>query len=479
MLRKALVKDWSSFSDRVGDDFGNGNPLTDRVLGALRGDEWKRMRSIITPTFTSSKMKHMFGIMAECCHLLVKNLSKRIGTQPVDGVNCDTNDPVDGAQALVIDFRHPSGCYSMDVIAKCCFGTQTNSFDDPNDTFVKHVNNFFNVPLTKVLMYQFTPRWMTKLIGFGSTINENLDFLAHVTRTVIERRLNSEGPSLHKKDYDYLHLLIEASNDNEVDAETSDTDHESHHGHETSHESESIRELEKQRHPLTTDDIIANSINFLTVGYHNTSFLISFTIHNLCVYQDVQERLYQELKSISAKKSDSESAKKSDSDSSKNGGPLFDYESISGSKYLDAIISETLRLYPPGIWIERKVVGNGYTFTENNITIPKGGSIRLPIYNLHHDSRYWPEPEKFDPNRFLPKNKDKIVPYTYLPFGAGPRNCIGMRFALLEAKLAVAHLVMNFKFSPDSKTDIPLDVMNSSFLLSPKRLIVKIVKRMS
>lgn len=112
----------------------------------------------------------------------------------------------------------------------------------------------------------------------------------------------------------------------------------------------------------------------------------------------------------------------------------------------------------------------------------------IPIYGLHHDPEYYPEPEKFDPERFSPENKGKINQYVYLPFGAGPRNCIGefhnnlisgiicnpvlyayifvigMRFALAEVKVAIAHLVHNFMIEPSKKTLIPMKFSKASSL---------------
>jgi cytochrome P450 len=80
------------------------------------------------------------------------------------------------------------------------------------------------------------------------------------------------------------------------------------------------------------------------------------------------------------------------------------------------------------------------------LDVPKGTTLHIPIYAIHHDPQYYPNPNQFDPERFMPENKDRLVPYTYLPFGTGPRNCVGLRFALMNVKTAVANIIEKFKF---------------------------------
>ncbi|MCP4476964.1 MAG: cytochrome P450 [Planctomycetaceae bacterium] len=77
----------------------------------------------------------------------------------------------------------------------------------------------------------------------------------------------------------------------------------------------------------------------------------------------------------------------------------------------------------------------------NGVPFEKGMAVFIPIYTLHHDEQYWHDPEAFKPERFLPENKESITPYTYLPFGSGPRGCIGMRFAWMEMKMVVVRMM--------------------------------------
>ena len=89
-----------------------------------------------------------------------------------------------------------------------------------------------------------------------------------------------------------------------------------------------------------------------------------------------------------------------------------------------------------------------------DMDIPKGMLVQVPIYAIHYDPKIWPEPEKFDPYRFTSEEKAKHTAYDWIPFGSGPRNCIAMRLALAEVKIAVAYLVRAYKFVRCEKTEV-------------------------
>lgn len=127
---------------------------------------------------------------------------------------------------------------------------------------------------------------------------------------------------------------------------------------------------------------------------------------------------------------------------------------------------ETLRLYGPVFQLLR-TASRDYKIENSNLTIKEGTLTVIPIYAIHTDPEIYPEPEKFDPERFSEENKRDRHPMAYLPFGDGPRNCIGLRFGLMQTKIGLIQLLTNFKFSPSDKTTIPMTFDAQALILSP------------
>ncbi|KAL1397941.1 hypothetical protein pipiens_002460 [Culex pipiens pipiens] len=121
--------------------------------------------------------------------------------------------------------------------------------------------------------------------------------------------------------------------------------------------------------------------------------------------------------------------------------------------YMDMVVSESLRMWPVPL-IDRLCVRD-YSFDEGEglkFTIEKGACLWFPVHGIHHDAKYYPDPSKFDPERFSEANKGQINTSAYLPFGVGPRNCIRSRLALMKIKAIMYQLMLDFKFERTEKT---------------------------
>ncbi|KAH0550158.1 hypothetical protein KQX54_017803 [Cotesia glomerata] len=149
----------------------------------------------------------------------------------------------------------------------------------------------------------------------------------------------------------------------------------------------------------------------------------------------------------------------------RSGGEIT-YDGINNLKYLDKVMCETLRKYPPVNFTLRRST-QSYKFADINLTIPKGTTIWIPIFGIHYDSKYYKNPQVFDPERFNDEELNNRPQMSYLPFGLGPRNCIGLRFAKMEVKIALVKLLQTFKFDVCNKTDINYTINEKLFLLAP------------
>ncbi|KAH7975922.1 hypothetical protein HPB52_006799 [Rhipicephalus sanguineus] len=145
-------------------------------------------------------------------------------------------------------------------------------------------------------------------------------------------------------------------------------------------------------------------------------------------------------------------------------------------KYLNCVISESLRLYPPAVRYERTACQD-FVLGSTGIKLSKGCIVGIPVYAMHHSPEYFPDPEKFDPDRFSDENIGSVRPYSYLPFGAGPRNCIGMRFALQALKMCLLHVVHSVELVQTENTKVPLKMVVSFGLLTAEDITIGVRKR--
>jgi cytochrome P450 family 9 len=197
-------------------------------------------------------------------------------------------------------------------------------------------------------------------------------------------------------------------------------------------------------------DLAAQAFIFLLAGFDTVTTAMSFAAYELAVNPDVQEKLIQEIDNLKNEE--------------------ITYEKIRDMKYMDQFISEVLRKWPPAPAVDRKCLKNYLLkYDDKSVVIEKGTMVAFPIIGFHYDPKYFPEPEKFDPKRFSDENKGNINLDVYLPFGIGPRNCIGSRFALMELKTLFFYLLSSFKFEVCEKTQIPLKYANMPFAVRAEK----------
>ncbi|KAJ4433398.1 Cytochrome P450 4C1 [Periplaneta americana] len=173
---------------------------------------------------------------------------------------------------------------------------------------------------------------------------------------------------------------------------------------------------------LTDEELREEVDTFMFEGHDTTSAGMCWALFLLGLHPDVQEKAYEEQKNIFQGSERSVTMKE-----------------LNEMKYLERVIKETLRLYP------------------SDFTTPAGCTVFFHIYNVHRNPEQFPNPDKFDPDNFLPERVAKRHPYAYIPFSAGPRNCIGQKFALLEEKTVLSYILRNYEVtSLDKRQDVNL-----------------------
>ncbi|CAN7996064.1 unnamed protein product [Ixodes hexagonus] len=177
--------------------------------------------------------------------------------------------------------------------------------------------------------------------------------------------------------------------------------------------------------PLTDDDIGEEMDTFMFGGHDTTAMAISWCLYTLGLYPSIQAKLHEELDSVLQKDLEND----------------ITMDDLKELKYLDSVLKECQRLYPSVPYIGRNVTKE---ITIGGHIFPEGTNIGTNIFALHRDPDVFPKPEEFDPDRFLPENSRSRHPFAFIPFSAGSRNCIGQKFAMMEIKIILAHILRTF-----------------------------------
>ncbi|XP_060803177.1 cytochrome P450 9e2 [Amyelois transitella] len=403
LIKAVTIRDFDYFTDRNTLRIKEARYISQSLLN-LKGSEWKAVRSTLTPAFSSARLKHMLPLIEHCSQQLVEFLKQ------YDGKDVEMKDTL--------------GHFTLEVIGACAFGIKCDALTDENAHFVKVAEKFNYMSKTKRIFLLMVLMIMPKMMQYLNMSFLNTESIAELMGILQKAKAERRATGIKKNDF--LQLLIDAA-DTENHQETSDS------------------EKSKVKATLDDDTIDAQTLLFLIAGYETSSTLLSFAIHALATRPDLQDKLRAHIEECTS-------------------GKEMSYELLSQLSYLEGFLLETLRMYPPVSRVDRVCV-KPYTLPGTSVQVNVGDAVAIPIYGVHMDPEYYPEPEEFRPERFIGDAKKERPSHLFLAFGAGPRNCIGLRFAMFSAKLAMVKLLMNFKFSACSKTNNPVKIDKRAFLL--------------
>ncbi|XP_065075485.1 cytochrome P450 9e2-like [Ochlerotatus camptorhynchus] len=421
LIKRVFIKDFDHFVNHTAPIDEQMDSILGNGLISLKGQKWKDMRTMLSPMFTGNKIRHMVPLVGKCAEDLCRFVDKK---QKV------------GGEMVEWDVRELLAKCLVEVIGSCAFGIEVDSFDDPDNEFdraAKYLMSQSDIrKVVRFLLIMVLPK-VCKLFGM-ELFDEKYKRLF--------RRLVSETMKARERDGtsrpDLVQLLMQAKrgklsveNDTAEDSFSAAKDHfESGSGTAKSNWSD--------------EELTAQAVLFFAAGFDTTSTLLSFTLVELALSPEIQDRLIAEIDSVDE--------------------PFTEvtYEQIQKLRYLDAVISESLRKWPPLPATDRKCVKD---YVLNNpeddspmFEIEQDRTVWIPIYCFHHDPKYFPNPERFDPERFNDSNRQQLNQAAYMPFGVGPRNCIGSRFALMSAKMILFRLLQSYRVDVCPKTDTKMEL---------------------
>ncbi|KAF0734507.1 putative cytochrome P450 6a13 [Aphis craccivora] len=404
LIKTILIKDFAHFTDH-GFYLDSSINLISNGLFFTNGQRWKIMRQKLSPGFTSSKLKLMYGQVKNCSKDLLSYISKK------------------SSMSDEIEIHDLFGKYATDVVGTCAFGLKLGSMSDEGSEFRKYGKQLFKPTFRQLIITMLgmiSPKIPNKL-KIQQLLPDVIDFFDSTFKEFITYR---EKNDINRNDV--AQTLMQARNKFVLN-------------------NDSFPE-EK----FTDTDIIANAIFLFFAGTEPVSNTLAFCVYELALNKPIQEKLRQHICETREK----------------HGGE-YNHSYLADLHYADMVLLETMRKYSGAIVLFREVTKT-YPVPGQSLVIEKGQKIIIPTYSFRHDPKYYPDPDIFDPERFSPEEKAKRPNATELFFGDGPRFCIGKRLADLELKLGLSEIIYNFELLPCSKTENPIQLLPKGMIVKPK-----------
>ncbi|KAK7861806.1 hypothetical protein R5R35_000574 [Gryllus longicercus] len=360
------------------------------------GQKWHLHRKLITPTFHFKILETFQEVFTDKSRILVEKLNKEVGNKKGFDV-----------------YPYITRC-ALDIISETAMGVELNAQEDKDSPYVSAVYEISELLAERAMRLWLYPDFIYFSTKRGKRFKRSLNILHSFSKKIINDRKqkpirkNETGETTDdvgtKRRMAFLDLLLEASQGGAV---------------------------------LTDEEIREEVDTFMFEGHDTTSASLVWTLFLLGNHPEVQERVFEEQAAIF-----------------QNSDRVPTMQDLTEMKYLERVIKESLRLYPSVPFFMRSLVED---IQLGEYTFPAGCQVTLHIYHAHRNPKYFPNPDEFNPDNFLPEKVQGRHPYAYVPFSAGSRNCIGQKFALQEEKTVLSAIVRHFRLRAlDRPSDVKL-----------------------
>ncbi|KAL5017474.1 hypothetical protein ScPMuIL_007063 [Solemya velum] len=357
-----------------------------------RGSKWSRNRRLLTPAFHFEILKPYMKINNRAADIFIEKLGRFY------------------KKGEYFEVFTEISMYTLDVILRCAFSYETDcQKEGKSHPYVVAVNKLSDLAVDRFLKFWLHNKFIYSLTSNGRQYKKNCDYVHQVAEDVIAKRKQAlAGQSVEelqskKKCVDFLDILLTARDEN----------------------NEGLTDIE-----------IRNEVDtFLFEGHDTTASALAWTLYSLAMHPEIQTEVQKEIDSIMYGR---------DSDD-------VLWEDLSEFHYLTMCTKEAMRLHTPVPFIQRQTTQN---LDIDGKSVPVGTTITILIYNVHHNPFLWEDSMEYRPERFSPENIDKQDPYAFIPFSAGPRNCIGQNFAMHEIKTILVRTLRRFTLVLDKNHDV-------------------------
>lgn len=383
IIRHIMSADFSHFHYR---GFGRNTDMEPLALNlfSVEGDLWRLLRQRITPTFTTGKLKSMFPLIVNCA----EKLQTRVEEDIRKGKD-------------VRDVKELMACFATEFIGACGFGINMDTINNEKSLFRDLGKEIFKssfVNTFKIGLYEALP----ELKNFLYTGNRKVDDIMFeiVTKICDQRNYVPSGRN------DFIDFLLELETKGTMKGESL----------EIADKSGKPEPVEKK---FDKRMMVAQAFVFFAAGFETSSSTSSYTLHQLAFNPDIQTRVQEEIDQVLSKYDNK-----------------LCYDAVAEMSLLSMTIKETLRMLPP-LGVLNRICTRKYEIPELDVTIEPGVKIAIPIQAIQMDEKYYDNPEQFRPERFASEEMMTRHKYVYMPFGEGPRNCIGEYFFLQNIQLQI------------------------------------------